>query len=490
MHPNLIINPYNKALYALLLCQALDKNDIKVESDSLIRIATNYFKENDPVHAGYAWLYMARCAHNRGDGEQEANALFKAQDFAEKTDNNKLLGLVYGDKSNLYGAQGETDSLITYGKLSYRTFKKIDDTYNCIVNLLIIGQQYLNSNQLDSALLYTVLAENMSKSLNDKIINSTIHRSLGLLYSKKGNNEMALHYLNSAPITHISIYDYNTWYIKARILIKTGESDSARYYLNKVRKPGEMARDYYYQWQKLYEKEGNFKKALFYANKRTDAIDSLNARKLEVSFAGLEKKYKYEKLKVENNNLIIRNKQNSVYLFMVLFFTSLLILVVLLRRFRVKKHELELQKQFVENEKKIAEKEKENNYLLEQQLKMQTVLLKNVDNFRRKAIKRPDEHDKLSNSEIEATNNIFHDELITNIDAIYKNISKRLATVYPKLTQRDVLICCLLVANFDTGMIATILDIKIESMNMHRMRLRKKLQLQNIDNLIEFLRNF
>jgi len=334
------------------------------------------------------------------------------------------------------------------------------------------------------------LAENLSKSLKNTIINSTIHRSLGLVYSAKGDYKMALQHLNLAPLTYINIYDYNTWYIKARIFVKSGETDSARYYLNKVREPGEMARDYYYQWQKLYEKEGNFKKALYFANKRTDAIDSLNDRKLGVSFAGLEKKYKYEQLKVENNKLIIRNIQNSIYLFMALFLTSLLILIVLFRRFSVKKHELELQKQLVEKERMIAEKEKENNYLLEQQLKMQTVLLRNVDNFRKKAIKRPKDHENLSNSEIEETNNIFHDELIENIDAIYKYISKRLASKFPNLTQRDILICCLLIANFDTGMIATILDIKIESMNMQRMRLRKKLQLQNSDNLIEFLRHF
>jgi DNA-binding CsgD family transcriptional regulator len=76
------------------------------------------------------------------------------------------------------------------------------------------------------------------------------------------------------------------------------------------------------------------------------------------------------------------------------------------------------------------------------------------------------------------------------MDLQYKDISVRLREQYPNLTEREILICCLLLANFDTGMIASILDIKNESMNTNRTRLRKKLGLQNNHNLEEFLRVF
>jgi len=98
----------DKALYALLMSQALDKKIIKVESDSLIRIATDYYNGNDPVHAGYAWLYRARCANNRGNATEQADALLKAQKFAAKTDNDKLKGLIYGDKGILYSVSKKT----------------------------------------------------------------------------------------------------------------------------------------------------------------------------------------------------------------------------------------------------------------------------------------------------------------------------------------------------------------------------------------------
>jgi len=107
-----LIRPSDKALYALLMSQAMDKNDIKVESDSLISLATQYYDDKDPLHAGYAWFYLARCANNRGNAPVQADALLKAQTFATIADNDKLLGLVYGDKGNMYKTQQQMDSSI------------------------------------------------------------------------------------------------------------------------------------------------------------------------------------------------------------------------------------------------------------------------------------------------------------------------------------------------------------------------------------------
>jgi DNA-binding CsgD family transcriptional regulator len=76
------------------------------------------------------------------------------------------------------------------------------------------------------------------------------------------------------------------------------------------------------------------------------------------------------------------------------------------------------------------------------------------------------------------------------MDLEYNNISSRLLIEFPTLSSRDIQVCCLLLANFDTGMIAIILDLKIESMNTYRYRLRTKFGLTNPDNLMDYLRNF
>ena len=476
------------------MTQALDKNDIKVESDSLISIATKYYNSNEPKRAAYAWFYMARCADNRGNAKKQAVDLLKAQEFAQGTNNYKLLGLVYGDKGILYKTQGQTDSSIFYFKLANRSFGKINDYRNAVVNLINISTEFLKTSRYDSALNYCLLAENTSKKINDTLLNSTIYRTLGTVYFQQAKYKLALHYYKEVPLTHIAIYDSNKWYLLANVFVKTGKSDSARYYLNRVKELGEMAPGYFKLWQNIFEKEGNLKQALNFATKVTAVSDSLYKRKLDISFAGLEKKYDYQNLQISNQRLTIERKQGRILLLFVLLLLSFLSIIVLFWWIRVKKHQLNTHKQLVlqekallEKEKEKLEKEKENTALLHKQLKMHEILLLNLEQYRKNSVKRPE---SITSGNTSIQNPTFQKELIACMDLQYHDISIRLITKFPELTERDILICCLLLGNFDTGMISTLLDVKNESMNKQRHRLRTKLGLQYSDNLIDYLRSF
>jgi DNA-binding CsgD family transcriptional regulator len=343
------------------------------------------------------------------------------------------------------------------------------------------GFQFIENS--DSALYYYLNAEKLARNTTDKINLSSIYRCLGSVYLIKHEYLKSITYLAKAPLTNIALYDNNKWYILGRVYVKMCKPDSARIYLNKVTEPGELAPDYYLQWQKIYEQEGNTKKALYYANKINLVKDSLYKRKLDISFAGLEKKYKFQSLQINNQKLIIKNKQNGIIIFIVLFILSLMVIIVLFWRNRVKNHELKMKQQ-------LLTKEIENVNLLELQVNMQNILLSNVEQYKKQSIKRPDKPDSTKPGISPILNSTFHDELIATMDIQYNNISKRLKEKFPDLTERDILICTLLLADFDSGMIATILKIKIDSIRIHRTRLRKKLELDNSVSLINFIRHF
>jgi Bacterial regulatory proteins, luxR family. len=483
-------NP-NRALYALLMSQALDKNDIKVESDSLIRFATSYYTDTQPLRAAYAYFYLARCENNQGNKKEQALALFKAQEFASKCQDYKLQGLIYGDKALMYQSQGQLDSMVYYEKVSLSTYQKINDTRNSVVTAINIGAGYRMNNQYDSALHYYYLANKLAIPLHEPLLISTIYRSLGSTAYKQDNYALALHYYRLAPSTNSKGDDYNKWYLMAKTFLRAGKLDSAKIYLTKVKNPFPMEVDYYKQWQVLLEKEGRFSEALQNAKRVIEAKDSIQAHTLASSFAGLEKKYQFERLAVENKNLIIENKQNGIILLVVLLLLSLVCIVFLFWRIKTNRQQIIVQKQLLKQEKTLMKTEKENNILLQKQMTMQHVLLKNVEQYRSQAVKRPlsAEDDRLSDQKNTPITTL-HEELIAHIDVVYPNISVRLAENYPNLTKRDILVCCLLLGNFDTGMIATILEVKSESVNVHRGRLRKKLQLQNSENLLQFLLKF
>ena len=180
-----LFTPSNKALYALLMSQALDKNDIKVESDSLIHIATDYYTDSEAQRAAYSWFYSARVANNSGNAKIQADALLKAEEFAEKTDNSYLKGLVYGDKGAMYKTQGQYDSTICYYKRANQWFIMTRDTRNLIIGFINIGDAFLRKYQFDSSANYFHLAEKQACHLHDTLILSSIYRSLGTIYYLK-----------------------------------------------------------------------------------------------------------------------------------------------------------------------------------------------------------------------------------------------------------------------------------------------------------------
>ena len=65
----------------------------------------------------------------------------------------------------------------------------------------------------------------------------------------------------------------------------------------------------------------------------------------------------------------------------------------------------------------------------------------------------------------------------------YKNLSHK----YAKLNQNDLKMCSLLRLNLSSKEIASILNITPPSVDVARSRLRKKLNLETSDNLVEFL---
>jgi len=494
INPKLLYTPSTKALYSLLMSQALDKNQIKVKSDSLITIATGYYTKNESVRAGYSWFYYSRTAENRGNAELHALNLIKAQEFAVGTGNDKLLGLVYGDKAIMYKSQNQTDSSIYYFKLANKSFTKTKNYRNIIIDLLNIGEEYLKTSQYNSANQQFLLAENLLKNRNDTLLNSTLYRCFGTVFFRQNKLDSAIMYYRKAPLTNISVYNSNKWLMMTNVFLQRNNLDSARLYLNKVEVLQDMAPDYYGFWQTIYEKEKNYSKALYYSKKVKAATDSLYKQSLVTSFAGMESKYKFQSLEISNQNLTIKNKQKGMLLLIALLIISGLVIIVLFRSIWTNKKQLETQKQLIVQEKILLEKEKEKveieqekSVLLQNQLKMHELLLKYVEQYRNESVKRPGSTLSRSNPK---QNSVFYQELIACMNVQYHDISNRLHNQYPLLTKQDILICCLLLANFETGNIATILDIDNNSIIKQRYRVRTKLGLLKSDHLIDFLRHF
>ncbi|MEP5914054.1 MAG: LuxR C-terminal-related transcriptional regulator, partial [Flavobacteriaceae bacterium] len=77
-----------------------------------------------------------------------------------------------------------------------------------------------------------------------------------------------------------------------------------------------------------------------------------------------------------------------------------------------------------------------------------------------------------------------------NFKELHNDFFERLLKKYPKLTPKDLKLCAYLKMNLSTKEIAPLMAITIRGVEIHRYRLRKKLEIDNSKNLSNFLITF
>jgi len=505
--PTIFTSASDKALYALLYSKAENKIGIIPSSDSLINRAIEYYDESEPRSAGYAWFLKSRFSQNYEDKKQQVSALMRAEEYAAQSGDNKLRAIILSDKAELYYSQQKYDSALVCYKHAAISFQAAHDTYNTIICLLRIGDIFIYKANTDSAIVYNKIAEKLAIKLQNPALTSTIYRTFGRFYSIKNNYQQALYFYRKVPITNSSLYDESKDLLLADAYLNTNRLDSATYYLNRINEHQNDNSYYAELWMKINKKKGNYKQALFYSQRVTTINDLLSKINLDISFAGLEKKYTYQHLQLKNQHLTLRNRSYIIMLLIASLFVGILSFSFLWWRNQTRKREIKAQQQLIDQEHKLLEeetanlklveqqlekekllldKETANNKLMEQQLKMQQILYLNMEQYRQYAHKKKESTHPAS----PVDNLAFYDELITCMDLEYNNISCRLKAVFQELNERDILICCLILAGFDSGMMASILDMQVDSINKRRYRIRTKMNIESELNMAEYLRNF
>ncbi|WP_431124192.1 LuxR C-terminal-related transcriptional regulator [Flagellimonas flava] len=174
------------------------------------------------------------------------------------------------------------------------------------------------------------------------------------------------------------------------------------------------------------------------------------------------------------------------------------------RKLRRKQKELELQMK-KEQEEQMAAMEKEKlareiklkqNELAsttlniakknEMILELKNMLLVNKDKFSNS--QRYRSFIKKLNSSIQDTDDWKRFEV--NFKELHEDFFERLLKAYPKLTPKDLKLCAYLKMNLSTKEIAPLMAISVRGVEIHRYRLRKKLEIDSSKSLSNFLITF
>lgn len=76
-----------------------------------------------------------------------------------------------------------------------------------------------------------------------------------------------------------------------------------------------------------------------------------------------------------------------------------------------------------------------------------------------------------------------------NFNQVHEEFFNKLKERHPDLTHKDLKVCAYIKMNLSTKEIAPLMNISIRGVETNRYRLRKKLDLENDNSLVDYLQN-
>lgn len=497
MHPE-NLNEDLYAEYVLLLVQAKDKTQKSLHNDTIIFKAKDYYiKNRNKNKAALALFYSGRVFSLNNQKQKARNAYVDAEGYLKDSDDYTLKGLIKYFIGDLYFDQLLKDEAIKQYKEASIYFNRSGKYGNELMTFEKLGITFLMKKEIDSCLYYYNKAISLSQSQNDSIEQARMSRSIGLVFSQLGNYEQArLYFRKSISYFKNPGNKANTYLDIAYSFNDSKNRDSTLYYANKslelIGDNDYELRQAIYQliiemekqdsdYGKTYHK--NYNKTLFRILKETD-----NQAILDV-----QKKYDFELIQNENNRLLI-HRQTAF-----LIILGLIAVILALNLYYSRKN--------IKNKIALADAEQKASQLTdmadsfgEKEDSFKKLLLQHFNILKKVALIEThlkEEEKKQGRKLLKKVNEIIYNEGSVDWDLILKTIDQlcnRFPTVLykicPQLDDSEFKICCLTYADLNNAEIAIIMRLSVNTVQMKKSNVRKKLGIEGYGNLKVFLSEY
>ena len=221
----------NHALWCLLVTQAQVKQIIKISSDSLVRIAYNYYKPTDNARRkAMSALYMGDINYNLGNIEEAMQYYLEGKTEVEKTDDYKTGYLIMSSLGNLYLYRRLADYALEACTKAYDYAVKDSSKRYQMTSLQYLARCHCISDKLPEAIdIYqkcSDLALEIGYRNNEYYYD--VQSEIALVYTNSLQYEKSLEILKTFP----KIYQHNS--LIGTNYLMLNQYDSAYLYLNKA----------------------------------------------------------------------------------------------------------------------------------------------------------------------------------------------------------------------------------------------------------------
>ena len=272
-----ISNKSAKAMYALLLTEALDKNFKSHRNDSLILIAVDYYKDNsNNTLKTKAYYYLGRVYQDNKEYIKATEAYLTALKTASP--NQAPILQIYNNLALCYESQEFYLPAIKTYKESYATAEKMQDKYGILHATRGLGNVYAIQDEEEKALSYYQKALSIAQSIKDSLWENAIFCDIAKVYDDQGlyieakkQIDLALRY---AP-SNINLSP--TYFWKGSILYNLEETDSAIHYLSRASTKANIytKASIYQTLYEINKENKNYEQAILYNDTALTCYDSI-----------------------------------------------------------------------------------------------------------------------------------------------------------------------------------------------------------------------
>lgn len=434
----------DKAAYALFLTRAKTKLNIYQKSDSLIRIAVDYYDRSwDKARKMQAYYYRGCVYRDMRCMDLAVKDFLQALKVMPKESEELYWGAIYENLAGCYEEQKLYEDAMNAFRKAHEVYVnqgKYDGLFYAVRG---IGHVFMLKHELDSALVYYQKTLDIAETMGQDYYKSIIFSELGVLFNERGEYQKANQYISesisSAPVGTNLFTEYLR---KGCILRNIHQTDSARYYLNLSKSSPYIFNrgGSYGELYKLEKEAGNYPEAIAAADSFIYYLDSIYDTTKASETTRLVDQYEIE---LYHQRLVGRYKLEV--LFLLLFFIVVGAFSLWIDKRRKKKY-LELQNQLMKSRTDIlsGDCEDENNTesdlkeILEPSLKLCLQLFCRTESY-----------EKLLSLEkkmgVATSLSIEEGQMICkNIYETFGDIMLKLRIQYTELTKEDLLYCVLL----------------------------------------------
>jgi len=471
----------DRALYGLLLFEALDKNNKPLQPDSLVNLSLSYYQySNDKPHLASCYFYKARIYKNAQRYDDATVLYLKALDCSQDKKDYVLMGKIYADMGDICSLQMDYKEALKKYQLSVDCFKKAGKPIDASYSILNIGRTYRLIKDYRSSHKYYIQALSQTK---DSILCGVALQEIGINYYWAKQYDSAQHYLRKSIRFP---YKNNNFAIRcyslADLYFDTEQYDSAYQYASLALKyPANFftQRDCYRILANSEYARGNFKQMAVFMTRYQACSDSVRKIEIQTKTTVLEDLHQTSET---------ANKTKK-YLTMLGWIVPLIILISLYVLYRLRQRNKGKEKQLEEIEGQLEVQLNEKQNILVDSLiqKIEETRISQAAVYKKATLAQRELMDKelyntcLHVNDWEAFKRIMNktfNDIITNLEINNSDI-----------TRKELMWCCLFLLNIPTPDMALVLESQPSSLYKLKQRLTQKMNLKSTKDLDQLLKD-